>query len=136
MVTFDARNPPCPICSVPCSSNYCCKFCTATSTGSAQLINLMDPYWGMAHIIAAFNAIVTQKAMMGMKARHLGLERERAAQLSMKSQAVIVTPKPRLPALERERPAQLSMKSQAVIATSEPGLLALERVRVVQLVIQ
>jgi hypothetical protein len=108
----------------------------ATCTGSVQLIKLMDPYWGMAHIIAAFNAIVTQKAMMGMKARHLGLERERAAQLSMQSLAVIVTPKPRLPALERERPAQLSMKSQAVIATPEQGLLALERVRVAQLVIQ
>jgi len=83
------------------------NFATATCTGSVQLIKLMDPYWGMAHIIAAFNAIVTQRAMMGMKARHLGLERERAAQLSMKSQTVIVTPKPRLPALERERPAQL-----------------------------
>jgi hypothetical protein len=27
MVTFDEHNPPCPICSVPCSSNYHCKFC-------------------------------------------------------------------------------------------------------------
>jgi len=53
------------------------------------------------------NAKVIHKPMMGIKAGHLGLERERAAQLSMKSQAVIVTPKPRLPALERERPAQL-----------------------------
>jgi hypothetical protein len=111
-------------------------FVIATCTGSVQLIMLMDPYWGMEHIIAPFNAIVTQKAMMGMKARHLGLERERAAQLSMQSLAVIVTPEPRLPTLERERPAQRSINSQAVIATPEPGLLVLERVRVAQLVIQ